>query len=232
MNADADVSPLTLAETLPPSSAAEAKATVAPDGDDNAKALQIFAGAREAFLRQGFDGASMNDVARAAGVSKGTLYVYFKSKEELFEALIRHDRRRQAEQLCNFDAQDHDIRAVLGRFAAELLAIMLQPDHIAHYRMVVGAVAKFPRIGKAYYEAGPAFGIRRLSAYLQAQVESGHLDIADCDFAAQQFMELCQTGLFKKIMFAVDEGPAAHEIKANADRALDAFLKIYARQNS
>ena len=55
--------------------------------DDSAKRRQIIEGARAVFLSQGFDAASMNDIARAAGVSKGTLYVYFKHKGELFEAL-------------------------------------------------------------------------------------------------------------------------------------------------
>ncbi|MBV8107083.1 MAG: helix-turn-helix transcriptional regulator, partial [Hyphomicrobiales bacterium] len=57
--------------------------------DGGAKRRQIMDGARTVFLSAGFDGASMNDIARAAGVSKGTLYAYFTSKEELFEAIIR-----------------------------------------------------------------------------------------------------------------------------------------------
>ena len=70
-------------------------------GDGGAKRRQIMDGARAVFLSDGFDGASMNDIARAAGVSKGTLYAYFDSKEQLFEALIREDRSQQAERLCS-----------------------------------------------------------------------------------------------------------------------------------
>src|ERR1700722_56529 len=68
--------------------------------EGNAKRRQIMEGAWAVFMAAGFDGASMNDVARVAGVSKGTLYVYFDSKEKLFEALIREERRRQAERLA------------------------------------------------------------------------------------------------------------------------------------
>ena len=63
----------------------------AVDGDSldgSAKRRQIMEGARTVFLASGFDGASMNDIARAPGVSKGTLYAYFESKYELFEAII------------------------------------------------------------------------------------------------------------------------------------------------
>ena len=76
----------------------------APPNDGGAKRRQVMDGARTAFLSAGFDGASMNDIARAAGVSKGTLYAYFDSKEQLFEALIREDRNQQAERLCAFPA--------------------------------------------------------------------------------------------------------------------------------
>ena len=54
---------------------------------DSAKRRQILDGARRVFLSAGFDGASMGEIAKAARVSKGTLYVYFDSKEALFEAL-------------------------------------------------------------------------------------------------------------------------------------------------
>ena len=84
--------------------------------EDSAKRRQILDGARAVFLADGFDAASMNEIARAAGVSKGTLYVYFDSKDELFAALIREEKREQAEQICRFDNDDPDVEAVLRIF--------------------------------------------------------------------------------------------------------------------
>ena len=74
--------------------------------DDSAKRRQIIEGARAVFLAQGFDAASMSDIARKAGVSKGTLYVYFKSKEELFEAIAEEQCRMQAEGVFVLDSAD------------------------------------------------------------------------------------------------------------------------------
>ena len=71
--------------------------------EDSAKRRQIIEGRARVFLAQGFDAASMGEIARAAGVSKGTLYVYFKSKEELFEAIVEEQCRAQAEQIFAFD---------------------------------------------------------------------------------------------------------------------------------
>ena len=83
--------------------------------DEGAKRRQIVDGARAMFLAQGFDAASMNDIARAAGVSKGTLYVYFKNKEELFEAIVEQECEAQAEGIFDLDPNDHDVEAVLTR---------------------------------------------------------------------------------------------------------------------
>ena len=119
-------------------------------------------GARTVFLSAGFDGASMNDIARAAGVSKGTLYAYFDSKEQLFEALIREDRSQQAERLCAFPADASDPGGQLRAFGRRLIEMMTRPETIAHVRVVIAATAKFPRLGRAFYEAGPR--LRRAKA--------------------------------------------------------------------
>src|SRR5689334_23686455 len=82
---------------------------------DSAKRRQIIEGARAVFLAEGFDAASMNDIARKAGVSKGTLYVYFKSKEDLFEAIAEEQCRFHAERVFELDSADHDVAAMLMR---------------------------------------------------------------------------------------------------------------------
>src|ERR1700721_373426 len=92
--------------------------------EGSAKRRQIMEGARAVFLASGFDGASMNDVARVAGVSKGTLYVYFESKEQLFEALIREERRQQAERLTDCSLETDDVRATLMDFGCRLMEMM------------------------------------------------------------------------------------------------------------
>ena len=75
-------------------------AAASVDGAENrAKRRQILDGARKVFLESGFDGASVNDIVRETGVSKGTVYAYFPSKERLFETLVFEDRRDQAERL-------------------------------------------------------------------------------------------------------------------------------------
>src|SRR5579864_6442436 len=96
---------------------ARTQAKIAPPtaqaAEDSAKRRQIVRGARSIFLAQGFDAASMGEIARAAGVSKGTLYVYFDNKEELFEAIVHEQCLVQAEGLFDLDPDNHDVESVL-----------------------------------------------------------------------------------------------------------------------
>lgn len=200
-------------------------------GHSDEKARQILDGARAVFLRDGFDGASMNDIAKVAGVSKGTLYVYFQSKEMLFEALVRHDKRQQAERMCMWrseDADSADVRATLTRVARSLLAMMSRPDHVAQVRMVMGVAPKFPQIGRAFYEAGPKYGHARLVAYFERQTAAGRLAITDTGQAAIDFTQLCVSDVYKQLMFCITETIEPAKIDATAEHAVDAFLKIYA----
>ncbi len=197
---------------------------------DTAKRRQILEGAREIFMREGFDGASMNDITRAAGVSKGTVYAYFPSKEALFEALIREDRRAQAERLCTFDAENHDVASVLREFGTKLMDAMSSPGKMAHLRTVIAAAAKFPAIGRAFYEAGPGFGVGRLAAYLARQAQAGHLVVADAERAAFHFIELCQSKHMKQMLFCVVERPDAGELARSVDAAVDVFMAAYGPQ--
>src|SRR5262249_22377170 len=91
----------------------EDTAEVADRSQETAKRRQIIEGARAVFLTQGFDAASMGEIARRAGVSKGTLYCYFQSKEELFAVVVQGSCSMQAEALLALDPSDHDVEAVL-----------------------------------------------------------------------------------------------------------------------
>jgi AcrR family transcriptional regulator len=195
--------------------------------DGSAKRRQIMEGARTVFLASGFDGASMNDIARVSGVSKGTLYVYFESKEQLFEALIREERRQQAERLTDFELESDDVRGSLFKFGCRLIEMMSRPDTLAHVRTVIAASAKFPQLGRAFYEAGPCFGANRLSTYMRRMNEEGVLRIADVERAGWQFLELCQAGTFKPLLFRMVDELTSAEIEAGVGGAVDVFMAAY-----
>ncbi|MGD1880025.1 MAG: TetR/AcrR family transcriptional regulator [Kiloniellaceae bacterium] len=207
----------------------QAIAGASAETPDGPKKWEILDGARRVFRAEGFDGASMDKIARAAGVSKGTLYVYFRNKEELFTEMVSVDRREAAEQLCNFDDATGDVRAVLQRVGESFVGMMIQPDHIALIRMVMGAAEKFPEAGQLFFEMGPRCGISRLAAYLQKQVEAGTLRIdEDIELAAAHFLNLCQGNLVKPLLFNAGEAPSREAIHKTVASAVRLFLKSYA----
>ena len=176
-------------------------ATPPSDPQDSLKRQQILDGARACFLAQGFDGASMNDIVKAAGVSKGTVYAYFPSKERLFEALISQDRRKQAEQVIALEDDKRPIADVLFDVGMRLLALTTADASMAYVRMVIAISGKFPEVGQSFYEAGPAYATARIADYLKTKMDEGVLMPADPDLAAMQFAELVQCAHLKPRLF-------------------------------
>src|SRR5262247_821857 len=200
------------------------------DRHDGAKRRQIMDGAREVFLAQGFDAASMGEIARQAAVSKGTLYVYFDSKEALFEAIVEEECLAQAEQVFALDSNDHDVEAVLTRLGGAFVRFLCRPGGQSSLRTVISISERMPAIGKQFYETGPVTGIARLSRYLEDQVAGGFLAILDVEVAAAQFLDSCQSTLFKPLLFNFAPPPAEERIHHVVDLAVRTFLSAYARR--
>src|SRR5215475_9526286 len=203
----------------------------ATERQDSAKRRQIMEGARAVFLAQGFDGASMGEIARQAGVSKGTLYVYFDSKEALFEAIVEAECHAQAEQVFALDSNDHDVEAVLMRLGGAFVRFICRPGGQSSLRTVISISERMPVIGKQFYETGPATGIARLSRYLEDQVAAGYLAIADVEVAAAQFLDSCQSTLFKPLLFNFAPSPAEERINHVVGMAVRTFLAAYSSRS-
>lgn len=206
--------------------ASAAEALKAP-AEEGSKRRQIIEGARKAFLAQGFDAASMGEIARQAGVSKGTLYVYFTSKERLFEAVVEDERRGQAEQVFSLDADDHDVGAVLSRLGKAFVEFLCQPSSISPLRTVMSIAERMPEVGRSFYEAGPMCGVTRLAAYLDAQVAAGVLEVEDTEVAAAQFLDACQSTMFKPLIFNAGGPPTEARIEHVVGIAVRTFLAAY-----
>ncbi|MGU3539373.1 TetR/AcrR family transcriptional regulator [Methylobacterium sp. A54F] len=200
----------------------EAKLT--PEAD---KRRQILDGARAVFMAAGFDGASMGEIAKQAGVSKGTLYVYFDNKEALFEALTVQSKKQLAEALFRLDPEDPDVRTTLTELGRTYLVEMGRCEHVSIVRMVIGASEKFPRLGQTFFEAGPAQGVARLAAYLDRQVAAGRLRAADTELAARHFLHLCQAGLLTRLLFNAGGSVSEADVEYRVTEAVRVFLAGY-----
>ncbi len=199
----------------------------ASSGHSAAKQDQILRGAREVFLASGFDGASMGEIARAAGVSKGTIYVYFDSKEDLFTALVTDQCTRTAEACFELDP-DGPTEATLRAVASRYIEALMEPAHIRTVRMVIGVAEKLPAIGRAFLQAGQETGVRRMSDWLRAKVAQGELAIDDVEMAAWQFVVNCQGKLIMPMVFGDLSRPTNAAIAQVVDHTVGSFLAAFA----
>jgi len=195
--------------------------------EDSAKRRQIVEGARQMFLAHGFDAASMGDIAKAAGVSKGTLYVYFKNKEQLFEAIVMAECCGQAEGLFDLDPADPDVAGALTRLGTSYITFLCQPEKASALRTVIAIADRMPEIGKVFFETGPSTGIRKLADYLKAQTDAGVLKVDDPEVAAGQFMESCQGTLFKPVLFNFAPAPSPDRVAHVVNIAVRVFMAAY-----
>ncbi len=194
--------------------------------EENSKRRQILDGARNVFLTLGFDGASMGEIARAAGVSKGTLYVYFTDKNRLFEAIVEQEVLEQGKAAFNFDPR-RDVTTTLHEFGQAYIELLCRPGGGSAIRTVMAIAERMPEVGRRFYEKVLQHTIGQLVAYLDARVKADHLVIADRELAATQFMQMCQATLFQPFIFQAAPAPSAQQIAKVVQSATRMFLAAY-----
>ena len=193
---------------------------------DTSKRRQILDGARKVFMDLGFDGASMNEIARSAGVSKGTLYVYFADKNRLFEAIVEDEAIEQGKVVFNLDPL-RDPETTLREFGHAYMALLCRPGGGSWIRTVMAIAERMPDVGRRYYANVLEKTVNRLADYLRVHVASGDLAIEDCQLAASQFMEVCKATLFLPFVFQAAPAPSAERIAQVVDSATQMFLAAY-----
>src|SRR6201982_3265069 len=118
--------------------------------EDSSKRKQILDGARRVFLDLGFDGASMGEIARVAGVSKGTLYVYFADKHHLFEAIVEQENIDYGRESFNL-SPDRDPETTLFESGCAYRAVICRPQGGSAVRTVMAIAERMPDLGRRYY---------------------------------------------------------------------------------
>jgi AcrR family transcriptional regulator len=198
--------------------------------EDSSKRRQILDGARKVFMDLGFDGASMGEIARSAGVSKGTLYVYFADKNRLFEAIVEEEALEQGKVAFNFDPA-RDVTTTLMDFGQAYIQMLCRPGGGSATRTVMAIAERMPEVGRRYYNNVVSLTIARLAAYLETHVRSGDLAVEDCELAATQFTQLCQASLFLPFVFQAAPAPSAQRVAEVVESATRMFLAAYQRKS-
>ena len=188
---------------------------------------QVMEGARAVFMRDGFDGANVDDIARAAAVSKATLYSYFSDKRLLFSEVARLECDRQASAaMADIDPSD-PVEVALHELAGHITRFFLSDFGQQIYRICVAESDRFPELGQQFYASGPMMLRQRLGAILTGYVARGALEIDDIGMAASQLSELCKSDLFTRRLCGVCQGPSDADIDRVSRGAVAMFMARY-----
>ena len=185
---------------------------------------QVLAGAREVFLRNGFEGASVDDIARASGVSKATLYTYFPDKRAMFMEMARAQCEAQAEAMLQEIDTNAPAAQVLAQAARGVLRLILSEFGIKVFRICVAEADRFPELGQQFYETGPAMGRKHVAEFLRLAHARGELRVDDPEMAAAQFQELCKADIYMRVVFGIESRISEAEIERVVDEAVATFM--------
>ena len=190
---------------------------------------QVIDGARAVFLREGYEGASVDEIARDAGVSKATLYSYFPDKQHLFLAVLESECAQQSEIELMLDSGEMEVEEALRIICKTLITFFLSRFGQDMFRVCVAEAQRFPALGRTFYDSGPKRWGRKIAAYLDSPPARAALDIEDSLLAADQLAQLCRADLMLKVLFGIETDPPEHEIDRIADEAVKTFLARYRR---
>jgi len=194
------------------------------------KRAQIMAAATAAFLEHGYLGTSMDQVAAAAAVSKQTVYKHFADKEQLFTSILLAAMSPTVDQLLAGAATEPggDVEADLMALARNLVTAIWQPDVLRLRRLVIGEAARFPTLGRAYFEQGFEGGLSALAKSLSTVAARGGLRLDDPLTAAQHLAGMVLWVPMNRAMFTGSDAPLPDAERDHYCRAgVRAFLRAY-----
>ncbi|MFD1794599.1 TetR/AcrR family transcriptional regulator [Paracoccus aurantiacus] len=193
---------------------------------------QVLEGARRVFLRDGYEGASVDDIAREASVSKATLYSYFPDKKLMFTVVFRDELERAKIDRDALLRMELPIDEVL-RFTGHMIASHTVSEFGSRIlRLAIAEAQRFPELAVEYYEIGPAALQRTLERQIRSWQKDGMIstEVVDLNMAADSFVQLCAVRVRDPMMLLGREHVDDATIRRAVDNAVRVFLRAYGTQ--
>jgi AcrR family transcriptional regulator len=198
------------------------------------KRRAILEAATTVFLRNGYVGTSMDEIAALAAVSKQTIYKHFADKESLFSEIVISTVNAASDPVYNevTNLKDTgDVEADLRDLARRQLGRVMQPRLLQLRRLVIGEAGRFPELGRTFYERGAGRTLAALATAFERLAERGVLQLDDPLLAAAHFNWLIMSNpLNQAMLLGHDEPPAAAELDRCVDTGVRVFLAAYGQR--
>ncbi len=196
------------------------------------KTTQILRTAGLLFLEHGYGATSMDAVARTAGVSKATLYAHFTSKADLFSAIVGAECARAVPMVTCQGLGGLPVAEGLFRIGRTLLDLLLSPQALGVYRVVIAESPRFPELGRAFYRAGPSRTLDALAAYLDDVHRRGELSVPDPMVAAELFWGMVRSHAHLRCLLLVDDSPDSAHRDGHVRTVVTVFMRGFAVSGS
>jgi TetR/AcrR family transcriptional repressor of mexJK operon len=198
---------------------------------ESPKRQAVLDAAATLFMAHGYGAVSMDAVAREAGVSKATLYAHFASKDRLFATIIREACRAKiaaVDVLARADiGSTTDVGEALQEFGVHMTRFLMEAQTQAIYRVVVAECVRFPELGAAFYDSGPATFLAFFSGWLGEQMKAGRLRPADPAVAAEHFTALIRGGIYMRTSVGLPIDRADAAIERHVENVVDTFMRAF-----
>ena len=199
----------------------------ADEGRSARKRRAILDAGRTVFMRGGYEGASMDEVAAVAQVSKQTVYKHFADKQTLFTEILTGDMEKRAAELVEALSATEGDPTDLRQLAHRHIASIVKPKVMRMRRMVIGEADRFPELARAWAQRGIEVGLAKLTERFAQLAERGILRVEDPRRAAEHFNWLVLSTPLNRAMFDPDAEFSPKELEGFADEGARVFLAAY-----
>jgi TetR/AcrR family transcriptional repressor of mexJK operon len=192
-----------------------------------AKEQEVLDVATAYFLKHGYQGASINAMARSSGISKESIYRYFSSKKQLFEAVIGRELVEYQDSLRRLQAAKAlDLREALIAVAEIVLGVVTTDRTMALRRLIFDEARRSPDVGQHYYKIGPE---RAFAAF--EEIFKSHQSRTDFDPAAlsRHFVAMISWRVMLERECAVLAAPTPEEMRRWVESVVEDFMKAFLR---
>lgn len=183
--------------------------------------------AQRYFLEHGYAGTTMSGIAATLGGSKGTLWSYFPSKEQLFAAVLDRVAAAYRARLSQILDPDADLSITLHHACVSLTTKVTSPEAIALHRLIIAEGGRFPEMSKIFFELAPRNTRGLMANFLAGAMTRGQLRTADPNDAARALMSLCMAGTHQQLLMSQIKEPDPAQIERDAAFAVDIFMRAY-----